>query len=184
MKVFTIPNLITTLRIILIPLFVIALTYGEKGTALVLFVCAGVSDALDGLLARLTGQKTALGAFLDPLADKSLLITSFVLFTVFGWVPLWLTIVIISRDIVISLGWLGLSLISGIKRIAPTKIGKSAIASQIILIAYTLLAVNYSLPNLHPGFFFLVASLTVISGLQYILRALEQASEKHNGHPH
>ena len=102
MKVLNIPNIITFIRIVIIPVFVTALIYRRYDYALFLFIAAAVSDALDGLLARITKQKTKLGAFLDPLADKSLLVTSFVLFSVYGWIPMWLTIIVISRDLIVS----------------------------------------------------------------------------------
>ena len=97
MKVLSIPNIITLIRIVIIPVFVTALVYKRYNYALALFIVASISDALDGLLARATNQKTQFGAFLDPLADKFLLTVSFILFSVYGWIPSWLTITVISR---------------------------------------------------------------------------------------
>jgi cardiolipin synthase (CMP-forming) len=171
----SLPNMITFLRIILIPVFVTALVYRRYDYALALFVTASLTDMLDGLLARLTDQKTKLGAFLDPLADKVLLLTSFILFSVYGWVPTWLTITVISRDLIVTLGWLLLYLTSDITRVEPTLIGKAAIASQLMLIAYVLLAINsQSLPGAPNLFMWIVAGLTIASGLQYIYRGLTQ----------
>ncbi|HTZ19178.1 MAG TPA: CDP-alcohol phosphatidyltransferase family protein [Dissulfurispiraceae bacterium] len=172
----SIPNLITFARIILIPVFVTALVYQRYDYALALFVVASLTDMLDGLMARLTDQKTKLGAFLDPLADKVLLLTSFILFSVYGWVPTWLTITVISRDLTVTLGWLLLYLTSDITRVEPTFIGKTAIASQLLLIAYVLLAINLpSLPDEAPKLFmWIVAGLTIVSGLQYVYRGLTQ----------
>src|SRR5271157_666654 len=95
MKVLTLPNGITFVRIVIIPVFVIGLIYDRIDYALFIFIGAAVSDLLDGLIARITNQKTLLGAFLDPLADKFLLITSFILFSVYGWIPLWMTVIVI-----------------------------------------------------------------------------------------
>jgi cardiolipin synthase len=172
----SLPNKITLMRIILIPVFVTALIYNRYDYALGLFVVASLTDMLDGLMARVTNQKTKLGAFLDPLADKVLLLTSFILFSVYGWIPKWLTITVISRDLIVTLGWFLLYLSSHITRVAPTVIGKAAIASQLILIAYILLAIN--LPDLPdeapmPGMI-IVAALTIISGLQYVYGGLMQ----------
>jgi cardiolipin synthase len=183
MKVLTIPNIITFIRIVIIPVFVIALTYQRYDYALAFFAIAAVSDALDGLLARVTKQKTQLGAFLDPLADKFLLVTSFILFSIYGWIPKWLTITVISRDMIVTLGWLLLSLIYGRIKVEPSLTGKAAIATQLALIAYNLLSlnnVNIPLPEEWPEEWmaWVVASLTTASGLQYIYRGLRHASEK------
>lgn len=179
MRVVTAPNIITFIRIILIPVFVTALVYRKYEYALLLFIAAAVTDALDGLLARITNQKTELGAFLDPLADKFLLVTSFILFSVYGWIPTWLSITVISRDLIVTLGWVILYLLSRMTRVEPSVVGKAAIASQLVLIAYTLLAVNYpSVPLPGRGMAWIVALLTIFSGIQYIYRGLKDAGEK------
>ena len=90
----------------LIPVFVLLLVYGFLGWSLVVFLVAGITDALDGLIARWTGQRTSLGAWLDPMADKLLLVTTFIVLTLPGvpltnHIPLWLTVLVISRDVVI-----------------------------------------------------------------------------------
>ncbi len=177
-NVLNIPNFITFVRIIIIPVFVTALIYKRYDYALYLFVFAAVSDMLDGLLARVTKQKTKLGAFLDPLADKSLLVTAFILFSVYDWIPLWLTITVISRDVIVVLGWISLHLTSHTTKIEPSLTGKAAIASQLILIAYTLLSINLNVPPPYGWMLWTVATLTAVSGLQYIYRGLKQASEK------
>jgi cardiolipin synthase len=179
MKVLTIPNLVTFVRIVLIPIFVTALIYRRYDHALVLFVCAGISDALDGLLARITGQKSELGAFLDPLADKFLLVTSYVLFAVYGWVPLWLTVTIISRDMIIVLGWLLMYLVYRTTTVRPTILGKTAIALQLLLAIYVLLSINFTgIPGPPPWVFWFVALATIASCLHYIYRGLADADER------
>ncbi|RLA89883.1 MAG: CDP-diacylglycerol--glycerol-3-phosphate 3-phosphatidyltransferase, partial [Deltaproteobacteria bacterium] len=97
----TIPNFLTILRILLTPVLVILLLEGRLSEALFVFIIAGVTDALDGLIARLYKQKTRLGAFLDPLADKLLLVTTYVILAVQGLVPSWLTVIVLSRDVLI-----------------------------------------------------------------------------------
>lgn len=179
MRVLTLPNAITSIRILLIPAFVTALVYRRHDYALGLFVVAGLSDGLDGLLARLTNQKTRLGAFLDPLADKFLLVTSFILFAVYGLVPVWLAIVVISRDLIVVTGWTLLYLLHGITRIQPSFIGKSAITLQLVLIAYTLIWINFTrLPAPGTWMYGAVAAFTIASGLQYVLQGLRQSNEK------
>jgi cardiolipin synthase len=178
-KIISIPNVITFIRIIIIPLFVTALVYERYGTALTLFCLAALSDMLDGFLARKTGQNTELGAFLDPLADKALLVTSFILFAVYGWTPSWLTITVISRDLIVTLGWIVLYLIDHRTKVEPTLTGKTAIACQLILIAYTLVSITMNAVPPPQGWMFgLTALLTILSALQYINRALRQTDGK------
>jgi hypothetical protein len=93
-----IPNLITLLRIILVPIIVILLIQGFFLKALIVFVVAGLSDALDGFLARVLHQQTVLGAYLDPIADKALLASSFVTLSILHIIPSWLAVIVISRD--------------------------------------------------------------------------------------
>src|SRR5271157_3416013 len=178
-KVLTLPNSITFVRIVIIPVFVTALIYKRYNYALFLFIGAGVSDLLDGLLARITDQKTLLGAFLDPLADKFLLITSFILFSVYGWIPLWMTVIVISRDLIVVLGWLLLYLLYDITKVEPSLTGKTAIAAELVLIAYIL--VSLTIRGFQPPkdwILGVVALLTALSGLQYIYRGLRQAGER------
>src|SRR4029453_1731927 len=108
MTALTPANQLTLLRMILIPAFVILVLYGYLGWALIVFATAGITDGLDGLIARWSGQKTQLGAWLDPMADKLLLMTTFILLSLPGLdlsnrLPLWLTVLIITRDVGIVL---------------------------------------------------------------------------------
>ncbi len=99
----TIPNFLTILRVLLTPVLVILLLEERLSEALFVFIIAGVTDGLDGLIARLYKQKSRLGAFLDPLADKILLVTTYVILAVQGLVPSWLTVIVLSRDVLIVL---------------------------------------------------------------------------------
>src|ERR1700704_3371310 len=108
MTPLTAANQLTLLRMLLIPAFVILVVYGHLGWALIVVATAGITDGLDGLIARRSGQKTRLGAWLDPMADKLLLMSTFIVLTLPGLglvnrLPIWLTVVIISRDVVIVL---------------------------------------------------------------------------------
>ncbi len=172
-----IPNTLTLIRIILIPVFVTAIIYKRFDYALYLFGIAAITDMLDGLIARITGQKTALGTFLDPLADKFLLVTSFILFSIYGLIPKWLTITIISRDIIVITGWIVLYVITHMKNIETTIMGKLAIALQLILIFYVLLKINMpSLPDVRIYLQWFTAIFTIISGLHYIYRGFKQSN--------
>src|SRR5438128_9531013 len=130
-------NQLTLLRMLLIPAFVILGVYGYLGWALFVFVTAGVTDGLDGLIARRSGQKTRLGAWLDPMADKLLLVTTFVVLTLPGLdlanpLPIWLTVLIISRDVVIVLTVAIINLAVGPRTFRPSMFGKTATAIYIL----------------------------------------------------
>lgn len=174
MRIINIPNSLTVLRIVIIPVFVTSVLYGRYRYALYLFVTAMATDMLDGLMARVADQRTELGTFLDPLADKLLLVTSFVLFSIYGWIPKWLAIVVISRDIIVVIGWVLMTLVYNRPKVEPVILGKAAIASQLLLLAYVLLSTSVAaLPQAPEAFMVVVAGLTSISGLQYILKGLK-----------
>jgi cardiolipin synthase (CMP-forming) len=136
-QVFTIANQLTLLRLLLIPAFVLLVLYGEFGWALVTFIIAGLTDLLDGLAARVSGQKSELGAWLDPAADKLLLLATFIVLTLpnIGLVnrlPLWLTILVISRDVGIVLTVAIVNLAVGPRTFRPSPLGKAATAIFIV----------------------------------------------------
>jgi cardiolipin synthase len=142
--------------------------------ALILFAGAALTDLLDGLFARLTNQKTALGTFLDPLADKFLLISSFILFSVYGWIPKWFAVIVISRDIIVVIGCFLLYMITSTLKVEPVFLGKVAIAFQLLILAYVLLNINMvTLPPVHEIFYMLSAMLTAVSGFQYIYKGFK-----------
>jgi cardiolipin synthase len=131
MTVFTPANQLTLLRMLLIPAFVILVIYGEFGWALGVFVLAGITDGLDGLAARLADQRTSIGAWLDPMADKLLLVSTFIVLTWPGLglanrFPIWLTLCIISRDLVIVLTVVIVNLAIGRRTFRPSIFGKIA----------------------------------------------------------
>ncbi len=133
----TVANQVTLLRMLLIPLFVILMLYGRPGWALTVFAFAGVTDALDGIIARRAGQRTSLGAWLDPMADKLLLVTTFVVLTVpdTGLVvrfPLWLTILVISRDVVIVITVAIVNIVMGVRTFRPSIWGKIATGTYLV----------------------------------------------------
>jgi len=174
MRVLNLPNALTIARIVIIPVFIIAIIYKKYDYALYLFIIAALTDALDGFIARRTNQKTELGTLLDPLADKFLLVTSFIIFSINGWVPKWLTITVISRDIIVVIGWILVYLITGTSNVKPTRTGKAAIAMQLILLCYVLLDINIGiLPDIQGALIWITAALTIISGLHYIYRGFK-----------
>ena len=139
----TAANQLTIARMLLIPAFAILLLYGYRGWALVTFFTAAVTDLLDGLIARLTGQKTTLGAWLDPMADKLLLVTMFVMLTLpdigsANRLPLWFTVLVISRDVAIVLTVAVVNLAVGRRTFTPSIFGKIATAMYVITGVVTL----------------------------------------------
>ena len=131
--ILTLANQLTLLRMLLIPAFVILVLYGYSGWALIVFIVAGATDAFDGLIARYANQKTNLGAWLDPAADKLLLVTTFVVLTLpdiglVNRIPIWLTVVLISRDVGIVLTVAIVNLAIGPKTFKPSALGKAATA--------------------------------------------------------
>ena len=173
MGALNIPNTLTVTRILIIPVFITSIIYRHYDYALYLFIIAALTDLFDGLFARMTNQKTDLGKFLDPLADKFLLVTSFVILSIYGWLPKWLTITVISRDVIIVIGWFVLYLTTGRSIVDPTFLGKTTIWIQSLLIAYVLTYVNGVLPNMPRGVLFFTAGITIVSGLHYIYKGLK-----------
>ena len=174
--IFTLANQLTLLRMLLIPAFVLLVVYGYFGWALIAFVAAGATDALDGLIARLAHQKTDLGAWLDPAADKLLLVTTFVVLTLpnlglVNRIPIWLTVLVISRDVGIVLTVAIVNLALGPRTFKPSLLGKGATALFIL----TCVVVMYYNYLGHPSWVvdaFIWASLaiTLASGIDYVFR--------------
>ena len=135
--IFTAANQLTLLRMLLVPFFVILVIYGYRGWALAIFLTAGLTDLFDGLIARATGAKTTLGAWLDPMADKLLLVTMFVMLTVPGLgdpnrLPLWFTVLVISRDVAIVATVAVVNLAIGPRTFRPSIYGKIATALYVV----------------------------------------------------
>jgi cardiolipin synthase len=181
---FTIPNLITLIRILLTPLFIIFLIQGRYRHALAVFVLAGVSDVADGLIARWWQQKSRLGSYLDPAADKLLMSASFVTLSISHLIPSWLTVVVISRDVILGLGALILRLADYPLVVRPSLAGKLTTLLQLITVGLVLL-VKGKLVYLPPGvlsiFYYLTGGLTAISGTHYLYRGLKLVSQQGEG---
>jgi cardiolipin synthase len=177
MTALTPANQLTLLRMLLIPAFVILVIYGHLGWALVVFATAGATDALDGLIARRSGQKTRLGAWLDPAADKLLLVSTFIILTLPGLglanpLPIWLTVLIISRDALIVLTVAVVNLAIGPRTFRPSIYGKLATATYILTAVVTMYF-NYRGYASPVVTLFVYASLvvTLLSGLHYVWHA-------------
>ena len=180
--ILTIANQLTFLRLLMIPAFVLCVVYGRFGWALVIFFVAGATDALDGLIARKANQRTSLGAWLDPAADKLLLVTTFIVLTLPNLglpnrVPLWLTILIISRDIAIVLTVAVVNLAVGPRTFRPSPLGKLATALFIVT-CVVVLFFNYLGRTSVVVDWFVWASLviTLASSLDYLRRVTTSAA--------
>jgi cardiolipin synthase len=174
--IFTLANQLTLLRMLLIPAFVLLVVYGHVGWALIVFLVAGATDVFDGLAARQAGQKTTLGAWLDPAADKLLLVTTFVVLTLpnlglVNRVPVWLTVLVISRDVGIVLTVAIVSLAMGPRTFQPSLLGKGATAF-FILTCVVVMYFNY-LGRTSPVvdvFIWGSLAITLASGIDYVFR--------------
>lgn len=164
-----IPNILSVIRILLTPLFVIFLFKDFYNLALLIFAIAAISDILDGLFARYLNQRTALGSYLDPVADKLLLTSAFIILAVVKMVPGWLAVIVISRDILIILGVVIFSIENVSLVIKPRIASKCTTVAQVSTILFVLL--NPDIPGAYImrwSFYWLTAGLTITSGLHYL----------------
>lgn len=173
-----IPNIITLGRTLLVPIVYWLVISGHDIWAFALFVTAGASDALDGYLARRFNMQTELGAHLDPLADKLLIVSIFIALGMRGDIPSWLVITVVARDILILLGIMVASLLGRPVQIAPLQISKMTTVAQISLAAMVLAnsAFSLGLDYLQIGLVWLTAALTVASLIAYLRIWLEHMS--------
>lgn len=168
--IWTVPNQITLLRLGFLPFFLILISYEQYRWALLVLVVAGLSDGIDGLLARKLNQRSALGAYLDPIADKLLLSSSFIILAFKQKLAWWLTIIVLSRDVLILMVAVVILLISGYRPFPPSVYGKLTTALQILLVFMVVLSAAYP----HPAFtavnrflIYAVTGLTVFSAFHY-----------------
>lgn len=173
---FTIPNFLSLLRMGLIPLFIIAILDGESRKALLIFAIAGLTDAMDGFIARFWNQQSLLGTYLDPIADKLLLTSAYIVLSFptlnhGAQIPLWVTVLVIARDVLMVAVALILYLAAGVKKFPPTVLGKINTALQVVAVVLVLFsAILRQLEPVAEWALIAVAGLTVVSGLNYVYR--------------
>jgi cardiolipin synthase len=169
-------NWLTVLRILLIPVFVVLLVYRKPGAALAVFTVAALTDLLDGYVARRAGRESRLGAFLDPMADKLLLVSSFATLTYLKVLPAWIMIVVVSRDTILMLGSLLIHMVGGRIYPRPTIVGKLATFFQILTVLGGLLVRYFRPPPETAAWLtaaiWIAAVFTVVSGLQYLVQGM------------
>ncbi|GAC1661455.1 MAG: CDP-alcohol phosphatidyltransferase family protein [Candidatus Acidiferrum sp.] len=169
-RIWTVPNQITLLRLGFLPFFIILIFYAQYKWALLVLVVAGLSDGVDGLLARRLNQRSSVGAYLDPIADKLLLSSSFVVLAFKNKVAWWLTIMVLSRDILILVVAVVILLISGYRPFPPSFYGKLTTTFQIVFVFVVICGAAY--PNvswklLQRALVYCVTASTVFSALHY-----------------
>lgn len=169
-RIWTVPNQITLLRLAFLPFFLISISYEQYRWALLILIVAGLSDAIDGLLARKLNQKSSLGAYLDPIADKLLLSSSFVALAMTKKIAWWLTLMVLSRDVLLLTVAAVIILISGYQPFPPSVYGKLTTLLQIVLVFTVILGAAY--PDLHLDLavkylIYGVAIITTFSGFHY-----------------
>jgi cardiolipin synthase len=158
------------------------LSDGDVGLALVIFILAGVTDALDGAIARFTNSRTTLGAYMDPLADKMLILSAFVVLAFMDAIPRWLTVVVISREVIILTGYLTLFLLTQqLMEIRPSAISKAATALHLTTLSAVLLTLwspEALSMTLRVTFYYVTGAVTAASGFHYIYRGLRWYQQK------
>lgn len=194
-RIITLPNLLTIFRMVLIPIFVSLLFYQRFVWALVVFVTAGITDGLDGLLARRFDQQSQLGTILDPIADKLMLVTAFIVLTMRGVfhpplpkhlpVPFWVTVAVISRDVFIIVGAAAINIMTGFRGFKPSWLGKLNTAVQILAITLIMFAASfptgsgYYLPTIYASVF----ALALLSGVHYVFFVSKLLNEERRQTP-
>jgi cardiolipin synthase (CMP-forming) len=182
--ILTYANQLTILRMLFVPCFILLLIYDHPKSATILFLIAAVTDSLDGLLARKLQQKTILGSYLDPMADKILLTAAFVTLTIPSLpvvlhIPTWLTVLTISRDVIIALSALVIHLQTRHTHFPPSILGKCTTAVQLLLVGICMLA-NFEAnlaTAIYPVVKYATLAFTLASGLHYAYRSVKIIAE-------
>jgi len=192
-RIITLPNVLTIFRMALIPLFVSLLFYQKFLPALATFIVAGATDGLDGLLARRFHQQSPLGRILDPIADKMMLVTSFIVLSMKGVfptpipkhlpIPFWVTTTVLSRDVFILVGAAAINMVTGFRAFQPSFPGKVSTVVQIVAVATVMLAAQvrigtgYYLPTVYAAVF----AFTLFSGIHYVFFVSRLINKAGNG---
>ena len=183
-QLWTAPNQLTLLRLAIIPFIIINVADGDWGWALGLFIAAGISDGLDGLLARLLKQKTLLGEYLDPIADKLLLSTLFLVLAFKDRIPWKVTILVLSRDVIIIIVCAVLYATMNLKDFHPSFLGKLNTIAQVVTLGWVLLDAVVANRGVHLAmliFLWITIGTTVLSGMHYLLRTGQRLHHMHQG---
>ena len=168
------PNILSIIRFFITFFFIYAVYQGRLRLALYLFIIQGITDLLDGLIARVMSWKTDLGAYLDPIADKTMLVASFVMLAIVGIIPAWLMIVVLARDVVIAIGYLVLYYCANNITPRPTVFGKITTALEILTIVWVLWSAGGSALRPFDMYFFAATAIAcAISGGHYVIGGIK-----------
>jgi cardiolipin synthase (CMP-forming) len=168
------PNSLTLVRLFSIPLFLGLLSFRHYRAALWVFGFAALTDSLDGTVARWFDAKTELGSFLDPFADKLMLVSAFVVLTMNADFPPWLFGIVIIRDVIIVFGYFAVSFLTGERiPVRPSYIGKASTFLQLACVVSALARFNQMFPEYYSYLLYVTASFTALSGVHYMYRGLE-----------
>jgi len=185
-RILTVPNQLTFLRLAFLPFFIIAIKYDRYDWALGILIVSGASDGLDGLLARGLNQRTPLGAYLDPIADKLLLSSSYFVLALKGRIGWWLAILVLGRDVLILVACVVILLTAGYRPFPPSIWGKATTFFEISLVTLVLLLAvwdNESLRMLREVCAYCVAVFVMISGIHYSIVVARQLSAEETASP-
>jgi cardiolipin synthase len=175
-----VPNLLSLFRILITFFFILAVYHDRFDYALYLFILQGITDLLDGFIARVMSKKTNLGAYLDPIADKTMLVAAFVMLSIKGIVPLWLPALIILKDLVVAIGFFLLYRLGRTMKPVPSIFGKITTTCQIATVLYALLVTLFSWSNVgaySAAFIFVTAFFTVLAGCHYVYVGIRMLRE-------
>jgi cardiolipin synthase len=178
-RILTVPNQLTFLRLAFLPFFIIAIKYDRYDWAIGILIAAGISDGLDGVLARGLNQKTPLGAYLDPIADKLLLSSSYFVLAWKGKIAWWLTILVMGRDVLLLVACAVILITVGYRAFPPSLFGKANTFFQILLVVLVLLLAvwdDHALYILREVCGYCVAAFVTLSGLHYSIVVSRQLS--------
>jgi len=175
LRPLTVPNFLTLLRMAMVPFFVLAVSDANFELALWIFIVAGITDALDGFVARRMDMRSLIGAYLDPIADKMLITVAYISLTVPQGqavvIPLWLTILALFRDFVIMVVAVVLYQVEGLREFPPSALGRATTFAQVLTVSVVLLANVVAIPAMIPiSCFYLSFFLVILSGFNYIYR--------------
>ncbi|MEI7905599.1 MAG: CDP-alcohol phosphatidyltransferase family protein [Candidatus Firestonebacteria bacterium] len=182
MKTFTVPNMLTFLRILGMPVFILAFITGHITAATVIFIIAILTDIFDGAIARMNKSRTVLGSILDPLADKLLVDIAFLLLAGKGLMPYWLVTIIISKDVILVLGWLIVYIVTVNIKVEPSVFGKFANFFESFLVIILMITLAYPsksetldfLPFLISGTMYATAAIAGFALIDYVLKGIKR----------
>jgi cardiolipin synthase len=190
-SILTIPNILTFMRMGLIPVFVSLVYYGYSKWALAVFLIAGISDGIDGFLARKFNQESELGTIIDPIADKLLMTVAFIILTLPNVlpptrhlpIPFWVTASVIGRDVLIITIAAAINIITGFRGFKPSFWGKVSTLVQVIGISLVMFAAVSGYSIFLPTTYFLIVLLVVVSGVHYVFQVTSLMSKEEKASP-